>query len=398
MSGWAAIRLVATREITERLRGRTTRVMTAVTALLVLAGVTIPGLLKSSPTPTRVGLVGPAAQALAPAIARAARAAHAEVRTADVSDEAQARSQLRAGELDVALSARADRASILAKTSIAATIRAVLQAALDDAHLRAALARAGVPPAKVLPALEPVPVSSTVLQTTSSHETARDVAAIAAALLMYVSLSMYGNAVATGVAQEKTSRTAEVLLAALTPRELLGGKVLGIGATALGQLAIAAAAGLVGNAIVHSTKIPDSVLVLLPSFLVCFLAGFLLYALALAAAGALVARQEEVQSVSIPLMLPLLIGYLLVYAAVGSPNAGWVKVVSLLPPLTATLMPARIALGHIAWWELSLAAAIMLASIYGMMRLASRVYIGALIHSGARLSWREALGRRRERV
>jgi ABC-2 type transport system permease protein len=202
---------------------------------------------------------------------------------------------------------------------------------------------------------------------------------------------MYGNAVATGVAQEKTSRTAEVLLSAVRPRHLLTGKVLGIGATGLAQLAIAAGAGLIANALVHSTKIPSSIWGLLPGFLLCFLAGFLLYAFVFAAAGALVARQEELQGVSTPIGMPLLIGYLLVYAAIGNPNATWLKVISFVPPLTATLMPARIALGHVAWWELLLAAVIMAASIYGVARLAARIYANALIYSGARLGWRAAL-------
>jgi ABC-2 type transport system permease protein len=208
---------------------------------------------------------------------------------------------------------------------------------------------------------------------------------------MYVSLALYGAAVANGVAQEKTSRTAEVLLAALRPSQLLSGKVIGIGLTGLGQLAIAAAAGVIANAVVHSTKIPASVWVLLPAFLVCFLAGFTLYAFAFAAAGALVARQEEVQFVTMPLGLFLLVGYLLVYAVIAHPDATWVKVVSFLPPLMPSLLPARIALGHVAPWEIPLDVLIMSISIWAMIRVASRVYANALIYSGARLSWKEAL-------
>jgi ABC-2 type transport system permease protein len=392
VTGWAVTRLVAGREIGERLQGRLIRVMTVVTALLVVAGVTLPGLLKgSSQSTTTVGLVGHGAQALAPTLTRTAAAAKVKIAVSDVPNETEARRELAGGGLDVALSAGGQSAHIEAEKSVSSTVRTVLGDALDTEHLRAGLARARIPLAKVLPALEPVPVTTSILQHAAPDNTARSIAAIAAALLMYISLAMYGTAVATGVAQEKTTRTAEVLLAAVRPRQLLTGKVLGIGVTALGQLAIAAAAGLIANVAVQSTEIPGSVLVLLPAFLVCFLAGFLLYAFALAAAGALVARQEEVQMVSVPIMIPLLIGYLLVYAAIASPNATWLRIASFLPPLTATLMPARIALGHIAWWELPLAALIMLASIYGMARLASRIYANALIHSGPRLSWRAAV-------
>ena len=93
----------------------------------------------------------------------------------------------------------------------------------------------------------------------------------------------------------------------------------------------------------------------------------------------------------VPVAMPLILGYLLVFAAVGSPNATWLRVASLLPPLSATLMPARIALGHIAWWELPLDGLLMLASIFAVARIASRIYAGALLHSGPRVGWRAAL-------
>jgi ABC-2 type transport system permease protein len=391
MSDWGVIRLVAGREISERIHGRLIRVMTVATALLVVAGVTIPSLIKGSSAPTRIGLVGSSAQMLAPTITHSAAAAKVKVALSDVAGQAEARTLITSGKLDAALSAAADSATVEVKSSLSATVRAVLQSVLDDEHFRATLAQTGIPAAKVLPALQPVPLTTTVLQPKPADQAARYIAAIAAGLLMYVSLALYGGAVATGVAQEKTSRTAEVLLAAVRPRQLLSGKVLGIGSIGLGQLAIAAAAGLIANAIVSSTKIPSSVVALFPAFLVCFLAGFLLYAFAFAAAGAMVSRQEEVQMVTTPIALPLLIGYLLVYAALGSPNATWLKVLSFFPPLTATLMPARIALGHVEPWELPLAALIMLASIVGMARLASRIYARGLIHSGPRLSLRGAL-------
>ncbi|MDE3069229.1 MAG: ABC transporter permease [Acidobacteriota bacterium] len=391
MSGPAIVRLIAGREIAERLQGRLVRWMTAATALVVVAGVTIPGLIQGGVATTRVGLAGGSAQALAPTLARTAAAAKAKIAIRDLAGEAQARRELRNGRLDVALTVGPSSAQVEVKQALSPTTRAVLQGALDAAHFRQAIARAGLPLAKVLPALTPVPLRSAALEPVPADKAARAVAAIAAGLIMYISLALYGGAVATGVAQEKTSRTAEVLLAAVRPGQLLIGKVTGIGLVGLAQLSIAVLAGFIANTVVHSTRIPASVWVLLPTFLVFFLTGFLLYAFAFAAAGALVARQEEVQFVTTPLALPLLIGYLLIYAAVASPNAAWLKVVSFLPPLSPALMPARIALGHIAWWEPPIDALVMLASLYAMVRLASRVYANALIHGGERLSWRAAL-------
>jgi ABC-2 type transport system permease protein len=279
MSRGAITRLIAGREITERLQGRLIRVMTIATALLVVAGVTIPGLIKGTSKPTRIGLVGSSAQALAPQLTRTASAAKVKVTLTSLAADAIARRQLTGGRIDVALSLSASGARIEVKQTLSPTVRAVLQASLDAAHLRRALAKAGLPVSKVVPALTPVPSVTVALQPPASDQAARAVAAIAAGLLMYISLALYGGAVATGVAQEKTSRTAEVLLAAVRPGQLLTGKVIGIGLigiglTGLGQLAIAAIAGLIANAVVHSTKIPGSVALLLPAFLAFFLAGF----------------------------------------------------------------------------------------------------------------------------
>jgi ABC-2 type transport system permease protein len=384
-------RLVAGREITERLQGRLIRIMTLITVLVVVGAILVPSLIKGSSKPTRIGLVGSSAQALAPTLERAATAAKAKIALSNVSDEAAAREAVTSGRLDAALTVGTSTARVDVKQSLNPTIRAVLQGGVDSAHLRQSLAQSGIPVEKVLPALTPVPVTTVALKPPPKDQAARSIAALAAALLMYISLGLYGGAVANGVAQEKTSRTAEVLLAAVRPGQLLSGKVIGIGLTGLGQLAIAAGAGVIANALVHSTKIPGSIWVLLPAFLVCFLAGFTLYAFAFAAAGALVSRQEEVQFVTLPLGMFLLVGYLLVYAVIAHPDATWVKVVSFLPPLMASMLPARIALGHVAPWEIPLDVLIMAVSIWAMIRVASRVYANALIYSGPRLSWKEAL-------
>jgi ABC-2 type transport system permease protein len=395
MSGAGAVRLIAAREITERVRGRALRVMTVLTTLLVVAGIVIPAAIRGGSAPAQIGLAGPDAQAAGPAIARIARAARVSVALHDVASVGIATAEVRSGALDAVLVGGTSGARVLVKESLPSTTQAVLSTALDELHLREALARAGVPAAQIGPALAPVPLVTTALAPPPPDRAARDVAAIAAALLMYVSLALYGAAVANGVAQEKTSRTAEVLLAAVRPAQLLAGKVIGIGSVALGQLAIALGAGLVANATVHSATIPGTVWTLLPAFLAWFLGGFVLYAFAFAAAGAMVARQEEVQFVTMPFGIVLVVGYLLVYLALAHPDATWLRVASLLPPLSASLMPARIALGHVAAWEIALDAALMLAAIRVTAHVAGRIYVHALMRGGARIDWRTALALRR---
>ena len=355
MSGARAVRLIATREIAERLRGRALRVMTVLTTLLVVAGIVIPAAIRGGTTETTIGLVGSPAQAAGEAIAQIAASAGINIVLVDVPSVGLANNELARGTLDVALVGGVNGARALVQEKLPDTTRTVLTAALDELHLRAALAAAGVPASKIGPALEPVPLATTALAAPPSDGAARDVAALAAGFLMYISLGLYGAAVAGGVAQGQTSRTAELLLAAVRPTQLLAGKVIGIGLVGLGQLSIAVGAGLIANATVHSATIPSTVWALLPAFLAWFLAGFVLYAFAFAAAGALVARQEEVQFVTMPFGILLVAGYLLVYAAIANPDATWPSAIRVTAALSA------------------------------------RIYVSALVRGGARLSWRAAL-------
>jgi ABC-2 type transport system permease protein len=384
-------RLVAGREISERIDGRALWITTAIMALLVVTGVVLPGLLSSSAAPTAIGLVGPPAQAMAPSLRRAASAAKVEVTIIDVADSAAARAKLKDGSLDVALKLGPHSATAEVKESLPSTTGALLAVAIDAAHQRQVLRRAGVPTTTILAVQTPVALATVAIQPPPADESARFVAALAAGLALYVMLGMYGAAIATGVAQEKTSRTAEVLLAAVRPRQLLAGKVVGIGACGLGQLTVAAIAGLLANALVHSVKIPSTVWAVLPATLLWFTLGYALYAFAYAAAGATVARQEEVQVAIGPITFPLVVGFLLVYVLIASPHSSVIRVLSFLPPLAPALIPARIALGGVAFWEVALAVLIMLATTYGVIRLSARIYTRALVHSGARLGFRAAL-------
>jgi ABC-2 type transport system permease protein len=386
----ATVRLIAGREIRERLESRFLRVMTVITAVLVVAGITIPTLVHSH-TATKLGLVGQATQGLATPLQRAAHAARLHVAVVNVAEDAEARALLRSGGLDAALTVSDAGARLEAKRSVPGDITALVSTTLNALHVRSALALAGVPAAAVTAALTPVRVTAVAIQPLRSHATARNLAAFAVGLLMYLSLVIYGAAVAQGVAQEKTTRTAELLLSAVRPSELLAGKVAGIGVVGMGQLAFAAAAGLIANAVVHSAKIPGVVWVLIPAFLVYFAAGFALYAFLFAAAGALVARQEEVQFVTMPFSIVLVGGYLLVYAVIGSPDATWLHVLAFVPLLTPQLAPALIAVGHIPVWEIVAQAAILLGAIYLTVRVASRIYAAALVRGGARVPWRAAL-------
>lgn len=401
-----AVRLVAEREVRERLRGRATWIVTGLTVILAVLLILLPSALNQASGSTVIGLVGAQAQTLAPTLNAAAKTLKVDVSTTNVDSEQTARAQLvpsqsggplarllsgKKAPLDIAVVVQGNTVEVLVYQSISTLNLGLIRSTVNVLHQRLVLLQAGVPEATVNTAETPVPLRTVTLKPAPTDKTARNIAALATGFLLLYAVGGYGAAVATGVAQEKTSRTAELLVAALRPQELLIGKVLGIGLVGLAQMTITVGAAMITNAIVKSNAIPSGLETFLPSIILWFVLGFTLYAFAYAAAGAMVARQEELQSVSVPLTVPLVLALLLVYATIANPESPFVRILSFLPPLAPVLMPARMALGNAAAWEVGLAVLLALGAIVGTARLAARIYQGALVRGGARLSWAEAL-------
>ena len=402
----STIWLVASREIVERIRGKATWIITVLTTVIAVGLIVIPSL-TSQTSVTRVGLVGPGAQALAPALTAAARAAKADITTVDIASDSVAHSELTPSKggngpvaklfggggasLDVALSIDGNAATIEAYQTVPPATAALITAVLDAVHQRSVLSAAGVPASAIAASDTPVPVTTDILQPAAKDAAGLKVAALASGMLLMYGVAGFGAAVATGVAQEKTSRTAEVLVAAVRPPELMAGKVLGIGLVGLGQMVVTVGAAMIANSQVKSTSLPPDLGTLLPTIIMWFILGFTLYAFCFAAAGALVARQEELQSVTIPVSSFLIVGLLLTYGTIGSPNSQPIRLLSFLPPLSPVLMPARTMLGQTNAVEVIVAVVLELASIVGIAAFSARIYQAALVRGGARVSWGEAL-------
>ncbi len=186
-------------------------------------------------------------------------------------------------------------------------------------------------------------------------------------MLIFVTLTIYGMWVATSVAAEKSSRVMELLISAATPRELLVGKVLGVGGAGLTQYAaIVVPAALVvlfqdriatlvlgpaplgGEAPLEGLTLP-----ILGAFLLFFVLGFVLYALLYAAAGSLVSRQEDVQQLALPLSLVSMASYIAAVAGIASIGSTFMFVLSFVPFSSPFVMLSRIMLGRVEPWEIA---------------------------------------------
>jgi ABC-2 type transport system permease protein len=211
-----------------------------------------------------------------------------------------------------------------------------------------------------------------------------------AAILLYGQIVGYGVWVASGVIEEKSSRVVELLLSTIRPRQLLAGKIFGIGSLGFLQLLlIGAYAGVVASAL-GVVRIPAYTIGTLGIVLGWFALGFTFYACVFAVAGALVSRQEDLQNAVVPINLTMLGSLAFAIVAAQKPDVWVVKVGSFLPVSSPLVMPARIALGVTTWWEVLLSLAILMGSIALLIPTAGRLYSSAILKTAGRQRIRDA--------
>jgi ABC-2 type transport system permease protein len=274
---------------------------------------------------------------------------------------------------------------------------AVARQALGWLELPRRLARAGVTTDEFARLVAPTHKHVRSVQPNAgvSDRTARLVA-LGGASLMLLAISIYGSWVMAGVAQEKTGRVAELLVAAIAPRHLLAGKVIGIGALGLAQVALVASV-VAGATAIGLTDLPSSFVPGAALVVPWFVLGFALYAVGFGVAGALVTRQEDVSTVSIPVTGVMTVSFFLAYGALQSaPDGILARVVTVFPTTAPFMLPARSAMAGVPAWQHALALTLTLATTYGLVRLGGRLYTAALLHTspfaGLMGAWRPHSG------
>ena len=118
--------------------------------------------------------------------------------------------------------------------------------------------------------------------------------------------------------------------------------------------------------------------------------SFAFYSTLYGSLGSLASRTEDAQAAAGPLIALLVSIYALAFVAIANPGAGWVTIVSMLPPSAPIIMPLRTALVNVPAWQIVVAVILMLAAIYGLFRAGARLYRNAVLHTGVRLRLREA--------
>lgn len=380
------IRLVARRDFVERARERSFLISTGITLLVLAAVIVLPALLgNDGPRRMRLGVSGTADPALLAALGDTRTRFDVEVRVARFNDEGAA-DAVRSGRLDGALV----DGELVVLEDTESDLVTIVRVLASEAAIRERLADDGLAAPDVERALNPPPLEVRALDPPDPGRGARAAVGTVAMLLLYGQVLGYGFSVAFGVVEEKSSRVVEILLATIRPFQLLAGKIVGIGLLGLVQLLVLGGVA-VGLAVAAGrANIPEGALAAAGPVILWFLLAYALYSSAFAAAAALVSRQEELQNITAPLSLTLAGSLIVGLFALDDPTSTAAVVASFIPPAAPVVMPPRMILGAAPAWQVALSLALMLTAIVLLIRLAARIYEGAVLRTGRRIKLRQA--------
>jgi ABC-2 type transport system permease protein len=215
------------------------------------------------------------------------------------------------------------------------------------------------------------------------------------AMVLYMTVLLYGQAIGRSVLTEKTSKTVEILLSSVSPLDLLFGKVLGKAAASLLQYGIwvglsAAFLLLLGPRLAVDIALGVSIGTL--GYLVLFFVlAFLLYCSIFAALGAASQDEQNLGQLTWPLIVFLVLPIVLISPLIMNPNAPIVIALSLFPPTAAIVMFLRIVAGSVPAWQVLVSVALLLASIGAVIILSAKIFRVGLLMTGKRFRLGEVM-------
>jgi ABC-2 type transport system permease protein len=228
-------------------------------------------------------------------------------------------------------------------------------------------------------------------------------------LVLFVAMMPAGVQVMAAVVEEKTNRILEVLVSSVRPFDLMLGKILGVGGAVILQLAVwgasaAALAQLTGATVRPNAGagqgaeeaarqaafvMPPIPVDLIVITLIYFALGFLFFATAYAAVGAMCSTIQETQQAQYPVMIMIFAGYFGAFAAIGRPESTAAKVMSYLPPTAPFIVPTRWSSSSLPLAELLASIAACSLGVIGMVWLAARIYRIGILSYGKKPSFKE---------
>jgi ABC-2 type transport system permease protein len=397
MSGARTVWQIAMREIREHGRSKSFLITTAVSFLLVAALVIVPGLIGGDTAEYTVASVGEGNEPIVSAAEQLGNASDEEGAEPSVAIDLQeydsveaAETAMDEGDLDAIL---IDGSEVIVESLGGfgeSALLGLLQQGAASVQLEAIVAEGGETAADVIEVMTSDPLETTTLSGQEPGDETRGAVAYAGLLLLYMAVLLYGNWMLTGVTEEKSNRVVEVLLSSVKAWQILAGKIIGIGALGIAQFAGTILIALLALRLTDAMELPSLDAALVFNLVLWFILGFLLFAVMYGAAGSLVSRMEDANTVAFPMSMIAVAGFFVSIPALSDPD-GTVAVIGTFIPFTAPfVVPVRAALEAIPAWQYIAAVVITIATIVGLVLVAGRIYAGGLLQFGTRVKLRDA--------
>ncbi len=379
-------RLVAAREVRDRLRDKAFLVSSVILFLIVVGAAVAPVLFGDDTDSYDVAVTSDASEALL-----GGSDATPRLDPVRVPDAAAAEAAVREGDADAALLPRPDgRTELVGDTRVPPALQAAVDARVSSAAAVQGLAQRGIGPAEATRLLSAPGATPRLLDPGDSDELTAALGYASTVTFFIVALSL-GIGIAQRVTEEKSNRVVEILAAAVPIRQLLVGKVAGAGLLALGQVflvLVAIGVGLGTTGQLDGSLSAGLLSAAAGSYLVFFLLGFLMLSCLWAAVGAMTPRTEDLQSTSLPMQGLLFLPFVAAFAVTSAGTAmTWLSYIPLTSPL---LMPRRVLLGDAAVWEPFVSGALIVATAIVLVLVATRLYENSLLRTRGKTSWRQA--------
>jgi ABC-2 type transport system permease protein len=257
----------------------------------------------------------------------------------------------------------------------------------------------GNSPEVIARAKYPMNIASTTLTTTGTPATRQG--GFSALVLPYIFSILLMLAIFTssgyllqGLGEEKENRVMEILLSSISPRELLAGKVLGLGAAGLVQIVVwlvsanflfKMASSTWGN-VIGSLQVPPEFLIL---GVLYFILGYLMMGVIMAGVGSISPTAREGQQMSAIFTMPVVIPIYFMGVIMEHPENVFVKILTFFPITAPITVIVRSGLSTIPLWELLVSIAIMVLSIWGLFVLCTKLFHTYLLMYGKRPDLKE---------
>lgn len=306
---------------------------------------------------------------------------------------------------DASGGATREETTLLARDNVPGAVVSDLRSGLQRASVRARLRSVGlqdIDPSALLSRM-----SFEVVNVTESGEArSQDVYQVVSfviAFFFYFILLIYGQMIVRAILEEKQSDIVEVMVSSLRPWELMLGKIVGVGAVGIAQMAIWAfifvLAGVYGLTAGASTlteagidlaslAIPWGILVLVFLFLIL---GYLLYAAMFAGAGATISNEHDAQQAVMPITMLIILPFIAIQGVIQSPNAAWAVVVSLVPFFSPLVMTSRLFMTSVPLWQWLTALVLLGLCVLGVAWVAGRIYRVGILMKGQRANLPQVL-------